>query len=54
MTNVWENEPTLLLRIIAIALSDQCKERSSPKMGDSQQKTGHVSIERGRRPQSES
>ena len=32
MTKVAENEPTLLLRMIAAALSDQYREQSSPKI----------------------
>ena len=49
-----ENEPTLLLRVIASIVLDPYRERLPPKMNDSGRETGHVIIERGRGQQNES
>ena len=45
MIKTMENEPTLLLRVVASILLEPYRERLPPKMGDSRRETGQVLAE---------
>jgi hypothetical protein len=44
MIKAMENEPTLLLRVVASIMLDPYRERLPPKMGDCQREPARASV----------